>query len=105
MFVIPQQALPLFLMPSLFSSFWRRVLCSGHNGNIVNAQKLREELESSGSIFQSTMDSEVIIHLMARNLKHGLEEALVAALSRVEGAYSFIMLTRDKIIAARDPGV
>ena len=52
----------------------------GHNGNIVNAQKLREELEGSGSIFQSTMDSEVIIHLMARNLKYGLEEALSAAL-------------------------
>jgi amidophosphoribosyltransferase len=74
-----------------------------HNGNIVNAQKLREELESSGSIFQSTMDSEVIIHLMAPHLKNGLEAALVAALSRVEGAYSIVMLTRDKIIAARDP--
>jgi len=75
----------------------------GHNGNILNAQKLREELENSGSIFQSTMDSEVIIHLMAPHLKHGLEKALVAALSRVEGAYCLIMLTRDKIIAARDP--
>ena len=73
-----------------------------HNGNIINAQKLREELESSGSIFQSTMDSEVIIHLMAPHLKHGLEKALVTALARVEGAYSLIMLTRDKIIAARD---
>lgn len=75
----------------------------GHNGNIINVQKLREELESSGSIFQSTMDSEVIIHLMAPHLKHGLEKALVAALSRVEGAYCLIMLTRHKIIAARDP--
>jgi len=75
----------------------------GHNGNILNAQKLREELENSGSIFQSTMDSEIIIHLMAPHLKHGLEKALVAALSRVEGAYCLIMLTRDKIIAARDP--
>jgi amidophosphoribosyltransferase len=74
-----------------------------HNGNIINAQKLREELENSGSIFQSTMDSEIIIHLMAPHLKNGLEKALVAALSRVEGAYCLIMLTRDKIIAARDP--
>jgi amidophosphoribosyltransferase len=74
-----------------------------HNGNILNAQKLRQELEDSGSIFQSTMDSEVIIHLMAHHLKEGLEDALVAALSRVEGAYCLIMLTRDKIIAARDP--
>ena len=47
----------------------------GHNGNILNAQKLRKELEDSGSIFQSTMDSEVIIHLMAHNLKKGLEKA------------------------------
>jgi amidophosphoribosyltransferase len=75
----------------------------GHNGNILNAKKLRKELEDSGSIFQSTMDSEVIIHLMAHHLKKGLEKALAAALSRIEGAYCFIMLTRDKIIAARDP--
>jgi amidophosphoribosyltransferase len=75
----------------------------GHNGNIVNAQQLRTELENSGSIFQSTMDSEVIIHLMAPHLKKGLEEALSIALGRVEGAYSLVMLTRDKIIAARDP--
>lgn len=74
-----------------------------HNGNIINAQKLREELENSGSIFQSTMDSEIIIHLMAPHLKNGLEKALTVALSRVEGAYCLIMLTRDKIIAARDP--
>jgi amidophosphoribosyltransferase len=74
-----------------------------HNGNIINAQQLRQELESSGSIFQSTMDSEIIIHLMAPHLKDGLEKALVAALSRLEGAYSIIMLTRNKIIAARDP--
>ena len=74
-----------------------------HNGNIINAQQLRQELENSGSIFQSTMDSEIIIHLMAPHLKDGLEKALVVALSRVEGAYSIIMLTRNKIIAARDP--
>lgn len=74
-----------------------------HNGNILNAHKLRKELEDSGSIFQTTMDSEVIIHLMTHHLKHGLEKALVAALSRLEGAYCLIMLTRDKIIAARDP--
>jgi amidophosphoribosyltransferase len=74
-----------------------------HNGNIVNAQSLRSELENRGSIFQSTMDSEVIIHLMAQHLKRGLEKALAIALQQVEGAYSLIMLTRDKIIAARDP--
>ncbi len=74
-----------------------------HNGNILNAQKLRKELEDSGSIFQSTMDSEIVVHRMAHHLKKGLERALVAALSRLEGAYCFIILTKDKIIAARDP--
>ncbi|MBP7231234.1 MAG: amidophosphoribosyltransferase [Syntrophaceae bacterium] len=74
-----------------------------HNGNIVNALSLRSELENRGSIFQSTMDSEVIIHLMAPHLKRGLEKALAIALQQVEGAYSLVMLTRDKIIAARDP--
>jgi amidophosphoribosyltransferase len=75
-----------------------------HNGNILNAQNLREKLEARGSIFQSTMDSEVIIHLMAHHLKHGLEEALIASLSRLKGAYCLVMMTRNKIIAARDPG-
>lgn len=75
----------------------------GHNGNIVNAQSLRTELEGRGSIFQSTMDSEVIIHLMAQHLKRGLDKALTIALQQIEGAYSLVMLTKDKIIAARDP--
>jgi len=75
----------------------------GHNGNIVNAQSLRTELEGRGSIFQSTMDSEIVIHLMAPHLKRGLEKALPIALQQVEGAYSLVMLTKDKIIAARDP--
>lgn len=74
-----------------------------HNGNIVNAAALRSELEERGSIFQSTMDSEVIVHLMATQLQNGLEEALVTALGRIEGAYSIVMLTRTKVIAARDP--
>jgi amidophosphoribosyltransferase len=75
----------------------------GHNGNLINAPALRAELEEEGSIFQSTMDSEVIVHLMARHLKKGIETALTEALSRVRGAYSLVMLTRDKVIAARDP--
>jgi amidophosphoribosyltransferase len=74
-----------------------------HNGNIVNAHSLRAELEDRGSIFQSTMDSEVIVHLMAADLNNGLEHALVTALGRIEGAYSLVMLTRQKVIAARDP--
>jgi len=74
-----------------------------HNGNLINAQALRAELETRGSIFQSTMDSEVIIHLMAPHLKDSFEEALVSALSKIEGAYSVVMLTRNKVVATRDP--
>ncbi len=74
-----------------------------HNGNLVNAHLLRAGLEESGSIFQSTMDSEVIVHLMAAHLKDGLEQAVVKALTPIEGAYSLVMLTRNKVIAARDP--
>jgi amidophosphoribosyltransferase len=75
----------------------------GHNGNLINALSLRTELEQRGSIFQSTMDSEVIIHLMAPHLKAGLEEALIKAFSRVQGAYSIVMLTKNRIVAIRDP--
>jgi amidophosphoribosyltransferase len=75
----------------------------GHNGNLINAAVLRSELEDQGSIFQSTMDSEVIIHLMAKHLKDGLDEAITQALARVHGSYSIVMLTKDKVIAARDP--
>jgi amidophosphoribosyltransferase len=74
-----------------------------HNGNLINALELRAELEERGSIFQSTMDSEVIVHLMAPHLKEGLEEALKHALARVQGAYSIVMLTRNRVIAVRDP--
>ena len=74
-----------------------------HNGNLINALELRAELEERGSIFQSTMDSEVIVHLMAPHLKEGLEEALTKALARVQGAYSIVMLTRNRVIAVRDP--
>ena len=75
----------------------------GHNGNLINAQELRADLEEKGSIFQSTMDSEVIIHLMAHYLKDGFEAALTKALAQVKGSYSIVMLTKDKVVAARDP--
>ncbi|HDQ40320.1 MAG TPA: amidophosphoribosyltransferase [Desulfonatronum sp.] len=79
-------------------------LAIGHNGNLVNAQVLRRELEGQGSIFQTTMDSEVIVHLIARNLNgKSLEEAIAAACSRIQGAYSLIILANNKLIALRDP--
>src|SRR3989338_1996681 len=75
----------------------------GHNGNIVNADILRSELEAYGSIFQTTTDSEIIIHLMAKPSLRNVEEGVLDALSRVEGAYSLVFLTHNYLIAARDP--
>ncbi|NLI80769.1 MAG: amidophosphoribosyltransferase [Deltaproteobacteria bacterium] len=74
-----------------------------HNGNLVNAVPLRYELEAQGAIFQSTMDTEVIMHLLARNAGCGIEEALVRSLGRIKGAYSLVMCTKDKLIGIRDP--
>ena len=74
-----------------------------HNGNLVNADELRDELVSQGSIFQSTSDTEVILHLYARSKAASVEAALVESLSRVRGAYSLALLTTDALIAARDP--
>jgi len=78
-------------------------LAIAHNGNLTNARKVRDDLERKGSIFQTTMDSEIIVHLLARNLRHGLEEALVKAVSQIEGAYSCVLMTENKLIAFRDP--
>lgn len=79
-------------------------LAVGHNGNLVNAQSLRRELEQQGAIFQTTMDSEVIVHLIARNLNgKPLEEAVAAACTRIQGAFSLVILANDKLIALRDP--
>jgi len=75
-----------------------------HNGNLVNAQELRAELEASGSIFQTSSDTEVIVHLMAKSRETDVLARLTAALRRVRGAYSLICLTQDaKMIGARDP--
>ena len=74
-----------------------------HNGNLVNAHSLRRELEATGSIFQSTSDTEVIIHLIATSRATMLRERVIDALQHVHGAYSLVFLTRDKMIAARDP--
>ncbi|MCB1043967.1 MAG: amidophosphoribosyltransferase [Acidobacteria bacterium] len=74
-----------------------------HNGNLVNAQRIRQELESKGSIFASNSDSEVILHLIARSQKTKIEDAIVEALQQVEGAFSCVFLTKDKLIGVRDP--
>jgi amidophosphoribosyltransferase len=74
-----------------------------HNGNLVNAVALRRELEASGSIFRSSSDTEVILHLIARAPQQDLEAAIVHALKQVEGAYSLVFLAPDRVIGVRDP--
>jgi len=74
-----------------------------HNGNIVNATELRDALVRLGAIFQATTDTEVIVHLFARSREESAEGAIVDALSQVRGAYSLVMMTKDKLIGARDP--
>ncbi len=74
-----------------------------HNGNITNAEALRRELIERGSIFQSSSDSECIIHLMARSLQRNIPERMKDALRRVEGAFSIVAMTRTKLIGVRDP--
>jgi amidophosphoribosyltransferase len=74
-----------------------------HNGNLVNAHEIKRELEVSGSIFQSTMDTEVIVHLIARSRKERIEDRIVDALNQVRGAYSLLFMTRDRLIGVRDP--
>jgi amidophosphoribosyltransferase len=74
-----------------------------HNGNIVNARELRDELVQQGSIFQSNSDTEVILHLYARSKARGAEAAIVESVAQVQGAFSLVMLTKDRLIAVRDP--
>jgi amidophosphoribosyltransferase len=73
-----------------------------HNGNLVNAVELRRAMEEKGSIFRSTTDSEVILHLIARSRASSIEEMIMDALRKVQGAFSLVFLTTDKVIAARD---
>ena len=81
----------------------RGEIAIGHNGNLVNADILRAELEAYGSIFQTTTDSEIIIYLMAKPTLRNVEEGVIDALGRIRGAYSLVFLTHDFLIAARDP--
>lgn len=78
-------------------------ICIAHNGNLVNSLQLRQYLEKTGSIFQTTTDSELIIHLMARAKTRDLRESLIYALRRIKGAYSLVMMDNDNLIGVRDP--
>ncbi|MFH1114122.1 MAG: amidophosphoribosyltransferase [Pseudomonadota bacterium] len=79
-----------------------RIFALGHNGNVVNVAKLRRKLESKGSIFQTTTDSELMAHLVLQR-KGPLEERLIKVFDELKGAWSVVLLTRNAILAARDP--
>ncbi|MBI3876568.1 MAG: amidophosphoribosyltransferase, partial [Verrucomicrobia bacterium] len=81
----------------------RGQIAIAHNGNLTNAAQLREELESKGSIFQTTVDSEIILHLMAQPTLGGSDNNLIQTVRRIEGAYSLVIMTEQEIIGVRDP--
>ena len=81
----------------------RGQIAIAHNGNLTNAAQLREELEAKGSIFQTTVDSEIILHLLAQPTLRGQENSLVRSLHCIEGAYSLVIMTANELIGVRDP--
>ncbi|MBN2309903.1 MAG: amidophosphoribosyltransferase [Candidatus Hydrogenedentes bacterium] len=87
----------------LAADYARGSMALAHNGNLVNAARLREELEEDGAIFQSTTDSEVFIHLIARSKQPRFQDAVIEALNRVKGAYSLLATNGHAVVAARDP--
>lgn len=78
-------------------------LAVAHNGNLTNAREIREELVNEGSIFQTTSDTEVILHLIARSKLNNQIDQIKEALQKIEGAFSLVIMTDDKLVAARDP--
>lgn len=81
----------------------RGLIAIAHNGNLINTRRLRAGLEGGGAYFQTTSDSEIIVQLIAHSQADSLIDAVADSLRQVEGAYSVVMLTRDHILAARDP--
>ena len=87
----------------LVINYSRGHLALAHNGNLTNYPRVKKELEKRGSIFRTSSDTEVILHLLARSKKRRIELALAAALGKVIGAYSMVLLTPKQLVAARDP--
>jgi amidophosphoribosyltransferase len=87
----------------LFAEFGSGGFALGHNGNLTNARMLRDSLINSGAIFQSTSDTEVVLHLISRSQKPRIIERLIEALLQIEGGYALVSLTNKKLIGARDP--
>lgn len=78
-------------------------MASSHNGNLINAIALRKEMEDNGSIFTSTTDTEVIMHLVSHSRRENIKDMILDALSHIKGAYSILFLSKDSLYAARDP--
>jgi amidophosphoribosyltransferase len=87
----------------LFADFAFGGFALAHNGNLTNNHVIREQLQERGSLFQSTTDTEIVVHLIATSSKHSVIDRMVDALRQIEGAYSFVALTNDSVIGVRDP--
>ena len=87
----------------LFSELHTGGFAVAHNGHLTNAYTLREQLVESGAIFQSTSDTEVMIHLLAKSKSGEFIERFISALRRIDGGYAFVCMTQDQLIGARDP--
>src|SRR4029079_11708692 len=81
----------------------RGPIAVAHNGNLVDADAVRADLEGEGAIFQTTTDTETILHLVARSRAHDVVDAIVSSLRQVRGAYSMVFLVPGRLIVARDP--
>lgn len=87
----------------IFARYSLGQIALAHNGNLVNAKEVRNKLISNGAIFQSHLDTENLIHLIAQSKKEKLRDRIVESLSHIKGAYSFVFLSRGKLFAIRDP--
>ena len=87
----------------LFVDYIKGSLAIAHNGNITNSSQLRRRLEESGSIFQTTSDSEILLHLMVKSRKDSFLERLISGISRLKGAYTFLVMKEDMLVGVRDP--
>ena len=87
----------------LVFTFRQGNLALAHNGNLVNAAQIRDQLDEEGSIFQSTSDTEVVAHLIARGEHKDFVENVRAGMKRIEGGYALVLLTNDCLVALRDP--
>lgn len=87
----------------LLIDYAKGTICIAHNGNLVNSFALRAELEAKGSIFQTSTDSELVVHLMAHAKSRNIVDSLIYALRKIQGAYSFLFMDEKQLIGVRDP--